>query len=100
MQQTHSPSVAQATSIKIPHELRARIQNLAETRQRSPHSLMLQAIESYITHEEKREAWRQEGIAAWEEYQRTGLHLTGDEVSEWVNQLRKGKKVLLPKCHV
>jgi len=98
-QQTQTPPAALATSIKIPGELRARIQHLAEARQRTPHSLMLQALETFVTREEQREAFRQEGIAAWEEYQRTGLHLTGDEVRGWIEQLRQGKKAPLPKCH-
>ena len=91
---------ALSTSIKIPGELRERLQNLAETRQRTPHALMLQAIENFVSREEKREAWRQEGIAAWEEYQRTGLHLTNAEVKEWLSQLAAGNNVEPPKCHI
>ena len=91
---------ALSTSIKIPGDLRERLHNLAETRQRTPHALMLQAIESFVGQEEKREAWRQEGIAAWDEYQRTGLHLTNAEVKEWLSQLAAGNNVEPPKCHV
>ena len=87
-------------SVRMPSALHMRVVSLAESRQRTPHALMLQAIESYVTREEKREAWRQEGIAAWEEYQRTGLHLTGDEVRGWIDQIRQGKKAPMPKCHV
>ena len=98
--QTQTPPAALATSIKIPGELRARIQHLAEARQRTPHALMLQALETFVTREEQREAFRQEGIAAWEEYQRTGLHLTNAEVKEWLSQLAAGNKVEPPKCHL
>ena len=91
---------ALSTSIKIPGELRERLLSLAATRQRTPHALMLQAIENFVRREEKREAWRQEGIAAWEEYQRTGLHLTNDEVTEWLAQLAAGNIVEPPKCHI
>ncbi|MDR0238683.1 MAG: CopG family transcriptional regulator [Deltaproteobacteria bacterium] len=87
-------------SVRMPSALHMRVVSLAESRQRTPHALMLQAIESYVTREEMREAWRREGIAAWEEYQRTGLHLTGDEVSAWIDQIRQGKKTPMPKCHV
>ena len=87
-------------SVKMPSALHARVVNLAEVRQRSPHALMLHAIESYITREEQREAWRQEGIAAWEEYQRTGLHLTNAEAMEWLAELAKGNDVEPPKCHL
>jgi predicted transcriptional regulator len=98
--QTQTTSPALATSIKIPGELKDRIQYLAEVRQRTPHALMLQALETFVSREEQRESLRQEGIAAWEEFQRTGLHLTGDEVRGWMNQIRQGKKVPMPKCHV
>ena len=98
--QSHIPSPSQATNIKIPGELKERIQHLAEARQRTPHAIMLQALESFVSREEQREAFRQEGIAAWEEYQRTGLHLTGDEVRGWIEQIRQGQKVSMPKCHV
>ena len=48
-----------ATSIKMPGDLRDRIQHLAQARNRTPHSIMLQALEAYVTREEKREAFRQ-----------------------------------------
>lgn len=98
--QTQTPPAALATSIKIPSELKERIQHLAEVRHRTPHALMLQALETFISREEQRESLRQEGIAAWEEYQRTGLHLTGNEVRGWIDLIRQGKKVPMPKCHV
>lgn len=88
------------TSVKLPSALHTRVVNLAEIRQRSTHAVMLQAIETYVAREEKREAWRQEGIAAWEEYQQTGLHLTNAEVKEWLSELAEGNNVEPPKCHL
>ena len=87
-------------SVKLPPALHARVVHLARTRQRTTHALMLQAIESYVDREEKREAWRQEGLAAWDEYQQTGLHLTNAEVKEWLLQLAAGNNVEPPKCHL
>ena len=87
-------------SVRITPALHARIADLAQARKRTPHSLMVQALESYVTREEKREAWRQEGVAAWEEYQRTGLHLTNAEVKEWLAQLAAGNNVEPPECHL
>lgn len=98
--QTQASLPSLSTSIKIPGELRERLQNLAKSRQRSTHALMLQAIEDFVTREEKREAWRQEGMAAWEEYQQTGLHLTNAEAMEWLSQLAAGDNVEPPKCHI
>lgn len=87
-------------SVKMPSALHARVASLAETRQKSTHALMLQAIENYVEREEKREVWRKEGVAAWEEYEMTGLHLTNAEVKEWLLQLAAGNIVEPPKCHL
>jgi predicted transcriptional regulator len=88
------------TTVRLDPAIRDRVQSLAEARQRSPHALMVTAIESYLDREEKRESLRQAGITAWEEYRRTGLHLTGAEVRGWIDQIRQGKKVPMPKCHL
>lgn len=87
-------------SVKMPAALHARLTNLAETRQRSAHALMLQAIEGYVEREEKRETWRREGMAAWEEYQLTGLHLTNDEAKDWLARLAEGNDAEPPQCHL
>lgn len=89
-----------ATTIKIPTRTKERIQTLASVRKRSPHALMLEALETYIEKEERREAWRQEGIRAYNEYQATGLHVTGEEADSWLEQLELGNDVEAPACHL
>ena len=88
------------TSVKMSPILRERIRNLAEARKQSAHAVMLQALETFVSREEKREALRQEGIAAWEDFQRTGLHLTNTEVVEWMDTIIRGEKAPMPKCHI
>ncbi len=87
-------------SVKMHPALHARVVSLAEIRKRTAHAIMIQAIESYVDREEKREAWRQEGIAAWEHYQRTGLHLTQEELETWAAKISQGERVPMPKCHI
>lgn len=87
-------------SVKISPDLHARIKSLANLRNQSVHAVMRQALENYVTREEKREAWRMEGIEAWEEYQKTGLHLTNREVVEWMDKIIAGEKEQMPKCHI
>ena len=89
-----------STTVKLAPEVKARIESLADVRKRSIHSLMVEAIERYVTREEQREELRQAGIAAHEHYKRTGLHLTNDEVRAWIDQLRQGKSEPMPKCHI
>lgn len=87
-------------SIKIDEDTRNRIKRLADARQRSSHWMMLEAIRQYVEREEKREAFLQDGIRAWNEYQATGLHVTGDEAIAWLARLEAGEDVDPPECHV
>ncbi len=92
--------MATATSIKIDDELKGRVQHLAEARRRTSHWIMREAIAQYVEREEKREAFKQDALRAWEDYQRTGLHLTLEEVDDWLAKLEAGEDAEPPKCHV
>ena len=89
-----------ATSIKLDDALKERVRHLASTRRRSPHWIMREAIAQYVEREEKREAFKREALGAWEEYQRTGLHLTQEEADAWLARLEAGEDVEPPRCHV
>ena len=86
-------------AIKIEPDIKERVKRLADARQRSPHWLMREAIHQYVDREEKREAYRQDGIAAWNEYQATGLHLNFEEADAWLGKLEAGEDVEPPECH-
>lgn len=88
------------TTIKIDADTKERMKRLAEARHRTPHWLILDAIRQYVDREEKREAFRQDGIRAWDEYQATGLHITLDEADAWLGKLEAGQDVEPPACHV
>lgn len=88
-----------ATSIKLDDELKGRIQQLAETRRRSFHWIMREAIAQYVDREEKREALRQDTLIAWEEFQATGLHATADEVDKWLASWGADNELPAPECH-
>ena len=68
-------------------------------RQRTPHWVILQAVRQYVEREEKREAFRQDGIRAWNQYQATGLHVTSAEADAWLAKLEAGQDVEPPECH-
>ncbi len=91
---------ATPTSIKLPAQLRERLQHLAQVRQRTPHALMIQALETYVAREEQRESLRQEALAAHDEFLLTGLHVTAQEADAWLAELEAGNDVEPPKCHV
>ncbi|WP_371420243.1 CopG family ribbon-helix-helix protein [Tardiphaga sp.] len=92
--------MAAATSIKLDDTLKGRVQHLADARRRSSHWIMREAIAQYVEREEKREAFKQDAIRAWEEYQQTGLHATLEEADTWLAKLEAGEDAEPPKCHV
>jgi predicted transcriptional regulator len=47
----------------------------------------------------KLDEFLRDALAAWEEYQATGLHLTGEEADEWLERLEAGESSNAPECH-
>jgi predicted transcriptional regulator len=88
------------TSLKIEAELKDRVQRLAAARRRSPHWIMREAVEQYVSREEKREEFRQAALTAWNHYQSTGLHVTAEEADAWLAKLEAGEDAEAPGCHV
>lgn len=91
--------MATATSIKIDDELKGRVQHLAQARRRSAHWIMREAIEQYVEREEKHETFREDALKAWDEYQATGLHATGEEVDQWLSSWGTENELPAPVCH-
>ena len=93
-------SSALKASVEIDPDVNERLEKLAASRHRQPARLLKEAVEQYVEREEKRESFRQDTLRAWEEYRLTGMHLTGEEVEEWLRQLEDGNDVEPPACHV
>ncbi|MBB3916165.1 MULTISPECIES: CopG family ribbon-helix-helix protein [Rhizobium] len=91
--------MASPTSLKLDDELKGRVQQLAEVRRRSSHWIMREAIAQYVEREEKREALRQQTLNAWDEFQVSGLHVTGDEVENWLSTWGTDDELPTPECH-
>ena len=87
------------TSLKLDSALKERVRRLASARRRSSHWVMREAVEQYVEREEKREQLRQDALAAWADYQATGLHVTAEEADAWLAGLEAGKRAAIPKCH-
>ncbi|MDR1062518.1 MAG: ribbon-helix-helix protein, CopG family [Azoarcus sp.] len=92
-------TAAKTVSVKLDDAMRERIKNLASIRRRTMHWVMREAIVQYIEREERREAFRQTTLAAWQEYQETGLHVTGNEADDWLAKLAEGQDMAPPQCH-
>ena len=85
-------------AIKLDDDTKARVKRLADARQRSPHWLMREAITQYVDREEKREAFRQDTVQAWEAFRATGQHVTAEAADAWLAELELGKDVDPPAC--
>lgn len=48
----------------------------------------------------ERAALRRAVLAAWADYQSTGLHLTAEEADAWLAKLESGEHAVVPECHV
>lgn len=90
---------AHPVAVKLNPEVHARVRELAKAQHRSPHYLMREAITQYVEREEKREAFRQEALAAWAAYQASGLHVTHAQADAWLARLEAGQDVEAPECH-
>lgn len=86
-------------TIKLDESTKERLKRIAEIRHRSPHWMILEAVRQYVDREEKREAFRQDGIKAWREYRATGLHVTFEEADAWLERLEEGQDEDAPECH-
>lgn len=91
--------VAVATSIRLEDTVKARLQRLAESRERSPHWLMNRAIEEYVEREEAVERLRDEGRASWQAFRESGEHLTGAETRRWLKSWGTEAETPAPECH-
>ena len=98
MPQPQPQIAAKTMSVKLDLSTRARVENLAEARQRTAHWVMREAITQYVDREERREAFRQDTIKAWEEFQETGLHATAAEVDNWLASWGTENEVPAPVC--
>lgn len=87
-------------AIKIGEDIKVRIKRLAEARHRTSHWLMREAITQYVDREEKREAFRQDTLKAWQDFRITGLHVNADEADAWLAELERGNDVEPPECRV
>jgi len=47
--------------------------------------MIREAISEYVVREERKEQFKQEAISTWRNYQLTGLHLTEEEMDDWMS---------------
>ena len=85
------------TSIKLPPELKERVAELARKTGRTPHSLIVEAVERHTFYEERMQEFIEEALAAADEIDATGEVYTLEEVSAWMEKRLRGEKAPRPK---
>ena len=94
----HSRTAGSVT-IKLDAADRVRIATLAAARKRTPHYLMKEAILEYVKKEEARQNFITAAQSSFEHYKQTGLHITLDEFSNWVDKVQQNATEPVPACH-
>jgi predicted transcriptional regulator len=89
-----------STSIKLDPNMKDRVQRVADSMRRTPHWVMKEAVEKYISDAERREAWERESLEALKELDETGLHVTGEEVMVWLESWGTDDEKPAPECHL
>ena len=88
-----------SVTIKLDDADRTRIAALATAKKRTPHYLMKEAILEYVKKEEARQNFIAAAETSFEHYKETGLHITLDEFSQWVDKVQEAPEVPVPACH-
>jgi predicted transcriptional regulator len=87
-------------SIKLGIAERDRIRALAAYKKRTPHFLMKEAVHNYLAQEEAEQRFVAAAKESRQHFQQTGLHITHEEFSHWVDQLQTNPRATAPACHV
>ena len=88
-----------SVTIKLDDADRERIASLATAKKRTPHYLMKEAILEYMKKEEARQNFIAAAESSFEHYKETGLHITLDEFSHWVDEVQEIPEAPAPACH-
>jgi predicted transcriptional regulator len=89
-----------STSVKLKDGFDDRLKALGESKQRSTNWLLNEAVERYLDREEARAALLIEMKERHEEYVQEGrLHLTQEEVEDWMARRRLDRNAPMPPLH-
>lgn len=90
-------------SVKVDVGVKSELQRMAKARDRSVHYIMLQALDEYIAkekaEEEAKQAFYQRAEESYLHMRETGLHVTHEEVKDWLESLKTDNSKPLPQCH-
>lgn len=85
------------TTLKLPDDLKRRIQALVKSTGQSAHAFMLEAIERQTELAEERASFVADALAARADFERTGIGFRAAEVHAHHKARAAGKKTTRPK---
>ena len=86
-----------ATSIKIPRNLKTRIERLARNTGESSHAFMLRALAGQVEAAERYQAFLQDGVRADEAMLRSGLGYAAADVHAYLEAKVAGRRARRPR---
>ena len=88
------------TALRLEPELKQRAELIAAADRRTLSFVVRDALQMYLEQREAEAAEINHAMAAWNEYQQTGLHVTGDEMSAWLRSWGTEHESETPQCRV
>lgn len=85
------------TSLKIPMDLKERIDRLAKEGDETPHALMVRALETAVTAMERRSVFIREALEADRKMDETGIAYALDDVADYLRAKAAGKNPKRPR---
>ena len=86
------------TTLKLPEKLKARVVKLARESSRTPHAMMIEAIEREVGREERYRAFVKEARAADREIEGGAPVYAARDVHAWMERLATGRSAPSPKA--
>jgi predicted transcriptional regulator len=86
-----------ATSVKIPRQLKTKIERLARHAGESSHAFMLRALEEQVEAAERYQAFLSDGVRADEAMLRSGLGYAAEDVHSYLEAKVAGRRARRPR---
>ena len=88
------------TALRLEPELTQRADALATAEHSSFSAVVRDALNMYLSQREAERAEIDEAVAAWQEYEQTGLHVRGEEMSAWLRTWGTDSEKESPECQL
>jgi predicted transcriptional regulator len=89
--------MANTTSLKLPEDLKDRVNTVAQGVAQTPHAYMVEAIAEKVARDEKHQAFLKAGGAAQAQFKKTGIVYAHNDVMQYFRKRAAGKKARKPK---